>query len=232
MTTRPGNTIAATAAVRSPGDKGKHTMNASREKGIGRLRNLRDFAEATALEMSDHAERFGRLAQPGSAPRVVSSFNLFQTPEPLAERLAGMFPTFGRTLEPSAGLGRLYRAVRYRSNCEAVLVDVSPDCCAELERIADERAKVIQGDFLTMAGLGLFDCIIMNPPFKNGQDVKHIQHALTMLDDGGLLVALCAAGPRQRAALEPKAAQWIDLPEGSFRSEGTNVNAAIVVFEK
>jgi hypothetical protein len=43
------------------------------------------------------------------------------------------------------------------------------------------------------------------------------------------LVSLCAAGPKQRKALEPIADEWHDLPAGSFKSEGTNVSAAIVV---
>lgn len=60
---------------------------------------------------------------------------------------------------------------------------------------------------------------------------KHIAHALTMLAPGGRLVALCAAGPKQRARLQPIASEWIDLPAGSFKSEGTNVSAAIVVFD-
>jgi hypothetical protein len=42
---------------------------------------------------------------------------------------------------------------------------------------------------------------------------------------------VCANGPRQRAALQPIAVDWIDLPAGSFEAAGTNVNAAIVVLE-
>lgn len=205
----------------------------SRSTGLDRLLSLADMAEARGADLAEVAPRFARLADPGSAPRAVSSFNLFQTPPDLAARLAGMFPAFGRTLEPSAGLGRLYTAVRGLSACPMTLVDVSPDCCRELDRIADGAAKVLCGDFLEMRvdQLGYFDSVIMNPPFKQGQDVKHIEHALTMLAGGGRLVSLVAAGPRQRAALEDRAAQWIDLPPGSFKSEGTNANAAIVVFD-
>jgi len=38
----------------------------------------------------------------------------------------------------------------------------------------------------------------MNPPFENGADIKHIQHAMKMLKPGGRLVAICANGPRQQ----------------------------------
>jgi 16S rRNA G1207 methylase RsmC len=38
----------------------------------------------------------------------------------------------------------------------------------------------------------------MNPPFANGDDIKHITHALK---PGGRLVAICANGPRQNDKL-------------------------------
>jgi 16S rRNA G1207 methylase RsmC len=41
----------------------------------------------------------------------------------------------------------------------------------------------------------------MNPPFANGDDIKHITHALKMLNPGGRLVAICANGPRQNDKL-------------------------------
>jgi SAM-dependent methyltransferase len=204
--------------------------------GRERLRALRSNVNEVEEIMGAERSRFARLAGDDSAPRVVSAHNLFQTPEPLADRLAGMFESFGRVLEPSAGLGRLYHAVRRRTNsAQITMVDNSAECCGELYRlaIADQHAELVQGDFLTMDvdRLGVFDAIIMNPPFKMGTDVKHITHARQFLAPGGRLVSLCANGPRQRAALQGVAAEWIDLPAGVFKSEGTNVGAAIVVFE-
>jgi len=40
-----------------------------------------------------------------------------------------------------------------------------------------------------------------------------------------------SAGPRQRERFEPIAAEWIDLPAGSFKEQRTNINAAIVVID-
>jgi len=212
-------------------------MRDSQLTGRDRLRRLLEGHKATGAEMAAERGRFQRLAREDSAPRVVSAFNLFQTPETLAAQLAGMFPGFGRTLEPSAGLGRLYRAVRaINAGCEIVLVDDSPECCGELYRATetDHAAKLVQGDFLTLGEdrLGRFDSIIMNPPFKMGRDIKHIKHAATLLNKGGFLASLCANGPRQREQLKPIASGWIDLPEGSFKESHTNVAAAIVVIEK
>lgn len=209
-------------------------MRESQLTGRLRLRHLMEHTEARGEEMADERHRFARLADPAAAPRVVSSFNLFQTPEPLAAMLAQTLGTFGRTLEPSAGLGRLYRAVRAFSDCPITLVEVAADCCRELylQTETDEHAKLVQGDFLaqTPDTLGRFDSIIMNPPFKQWRDIKHIMHALTFLAPGGRLAAICANGPRQQEKLRPLAAQWIELPANSFKSEGTGVNAAIALF--
>jgi SAM-dependent methyltransferase len=212
-------------------------MNDSRRTGLLRLRHLREITEAKAEEMETERERFRRLNSDESRPRTVVVPQLFQTPEPLAARLASMFGTFGRTLEPSAGLGRLYRAIRNVStDCPIVLVEQSNDCCRELygSTNGDLNAQLVQGDFLTMgeSKLGTFDTILMNPPFKMGTDAKHVRHAMSLLRPGGRLVSLCANGPRQRASLQPIASQWIELPSGSFRSEGTNVEAAIVVIDR
>ena len=111
------------------------------------------------------------------------------------------------------------------------LVEQSAECCSELYRQTegDDAATLMQGDFLAMDAerLGLFDRIVMNPPFKMGRDIKHIEHAAGFLKPGGRLVAICAAGPSQRKRfpdLQP-------LPAGTFKGEGTNVSAGIVVLE-
>ena len=45
-------------------------------------------------------------------------------------------------------------------------------------------------------------------------------------------VAICANGPRQQAALRPlvdeSGGEWEDLPAGTFKDSGTNVNAALL----
>lgn len=103
---------------------------------------------------------------------------------------------------------------------------------AERLRSAYPCVEVRCADFLQCNGdLGTFDRIVMNPPFGNADDIKHIEHARTMLKPGGRLVAICAAGPRQRAAFETTASEWIDLDPGTFEESGTSVSTAIVVFE-
>jgi predicted RNA methylase len=80
--------------------------------------------------------------------------------------------------------------------------------------------------------LGLFDAVVMNPPFAQGADIEHITHALTMLKPGGRLVAFCANGPRQNASLRPiveaRGGTWEDLPDDTFKEEGTGVRVALI----
>lgn len=112
-------------------------------------------------------------------------------------------------------------------------------------RANESNFRIICVDFLEIDGpewpkdapsglqpLGLFDVVLMNPPFNGGADIKHIQHALQFLKPGGKLVAICANGPRQREQLMPLATHWEDLPAGSFNEAGTNVNTALLVIDR
>ncbi len=219
------------------------TDNQSRSRGILRLRHLQEVYEAKAEEMAAMAPRFQAMAKPGAAPRVITAFNLFQTTEPIADLMAEQFPLASgplRWLEPSAGLGRLYHAARRRCPAQDgdqfTLIDESRELAAELYRITEQTAgiRLICGDFLaqTPEKLGEFDRIIMNPPFKMWRDLKHIKHAASLLAPGGILVALCANGPRQRDHLQPIATIWQELPAGSFRSEGTGVDVAMMTIHR
>ena len=83
--------------------------------------------------------------------------------------------------------------------------------------------------------LGLFDAVLMSPPFAQCADIEHITHALAMLKPGGRLVALCANGPRQRASLRPmveaRGGEWENLPAGTFKDEGTGVRVALITMQ-
>ena len=207
--------------------------------GILRLLHLREQTEAAAETMAEERGRFAALAgrhEDGTAPRAASSFNLFQTPPELAQRVVDMLPELpdgARILEPSAGLGRLYLPLVERFPAALVtLVEQSSDCASELYRITEGRDVTLkQDDFLTLDFGPVFDAVVMNPPFKMWRDIKHINHARGFLCPGGRLVAICANGPRQQAKLKPEASEWHDLEPGAFKSSGTNVNAAIVVFD-
>lgn len=168
--------------------------------------------------------------------QVVVSHCLFPTPPELARRvveLADIRPE-DRVLEPSAGTGNLVNAIRELDHENLVAIEINNRLVESMQ----QRRNVEMGkdfsclcaDFLACNGdLGKFDRVVMNPPFDHGSDIKHVRHALGMLRDGGRLVSIVAAGPKQWEAFSD-ADEWIDLPSGSF--PGTNVSTAIVIYNK
>lgn len=163
--------------------------------------------------------------------QVVSAPQLFPTPPDLAARmieLAEIQPQH-RTLEPSAGTGNLLEAFADApDNCATPSVGVEVNFkLAEMLRARYPGFDIRCADFLECNGdLGKFDRVVMNPPFENASDIKHIKHALTFLKPGGRLVAICANGPRQQEQLQPLADTWEELPAGTF--DGTGVRAVLL----
>lgn len=168
-----------------------------------------------------------------SGVHVVSANQLFPTPTDLAARmveLADIQPGHD-VLEPSAGTGRILEALPcVRPNGHVQAVEINPTLAAMLEK-AGHADDVVCFDFLEWAGPEKFDRILMNPPFENGADIKHILKARELLRPGGVLVAICAGGPRQKERLEPLASLWEPLPAGTFQESGTNVNTVLLTIE-
>ena len=137
-----------------------------------------------------------------------------------------------RVLEPSAGTGVLLGALGGQpETVHAVEMD---------SRLADHlRQKfplttVHCRDFLDLTPdtFEPFDAVLMNPPFAGAADVAHILHARRFLAPAGRLVAICAGGPRQAAALRHLCEHWEPLPPGTFASQGTGINTVLLVMTR
>lgn len=168
--------------------------------------------------------------------QAVAAHQLFPTPPELAARMveladleAGMC-----VLEPSAGTGNLVQAVLDAVDTEVLGYEINQGLCSHLSmKFPDYQLQVRCRDFLEVTDFqGQYPRVLMNPPFENASDIKHIMHALTFLRPGGRLVAICANGPRQRDQLMPIASHWEDLPPGTFKNAGTGVNTALLVINK
>jgi type I restriction-modification system DNA methylase subunit len=117
---------------------------------------------------------------------------------------------------------------------EQTAVELNPSL-VELVGLAHQ---VHYADFIRCNGdLGTFDRIIANPPFRNGQDVDHVRHMYGLLKPGGVLVTVMSPAWQYRA--DRKYADfraWLErldhevenLPEGTFKTSGTNVRALLV----
>ncbi len=165
--------------------------------------------------------------------KVAVSNQLYPTPQGIAEQMV-LYANIEQgmsVLEPSAGTGNIVNEIVKNCGTELTSVEINYDLCTALKTMLS--GKVVNKDFLECNGdIGTFDRIVMNPPFEKGSDIKHINHALEMLKPGGRLVAICANGPKQQAAFKDIAEHWEDLPQGTFKNTGTNVNTALIVLTK
>lgn len=151
-------------------------------------------------------EAMARTLKAGGV-QVVSAPQLFPTPMELARDMvtAAEIEPGHDILEPSAGTGRIVRAVQEalgKGAAGLVAVEIKPNLAETVLR-GGLRVPTHCRDFLECNGeLGTFDRILMNPPFERGDDIRHIEHARKFLKPGGRLVAICADGsPPAREAV-------------------------------
>jgi hypothetical protein len=93
-------------------------------------------------------------------------------------------------LDPEAGKCDLAGGVRAAfPKAKITCVEISP----MLARIGRMKGfDVREADFMDWDPGEKFDCIVMNPPFENAQDMAHIIRAYGMLKPGGRMVAVMA----------------------------------------
>jgi len=178
----------------------------------------------------DHIKEMRQSLKAGV--QTVSAPQLFPTPPDTAVYMVELLDPQPRERigELSAGTGNLIKATLAACpDCSITAVEIVPALVTCL-RTRFPQIEVHQADFLQCNGdLGKFDKIILNPPFRNGADIKHINHAKSMLNPGGRIVSLCANGPQQQETFKGIADHWEVLPEGSFQEQGTGVNVALVI---
>lgn len=165
----------------------------------------------------------------------------FPTPAGLVAQMiaAANLRAGARVLEPSAGSGAIADALRQRGhNVDCIERHAS---LAEILRLKGHQ--VMQADFTecSAASVQLYDAVLMNPPFENGQDCEHVQAAWSYVKPGGALVAIMGAGVLQRENgkhktarewLEAQGAEFVTVPAGTFRESGTGVASVMVALTK
>lgn len=159
-----------------------------------------------AKKYATNSPKYYRLPSVELAPVVVlpmaglcvdKSTECHVTPEKVCNAMAHHLDidTTDRILEPSAGTGNLYKAVI--KNCPNVesplLVEKDPAIFGYLR--ANTRGQLINSDFLRLTAdkIGLFDKVIMNPPFSRGKALAHVKHAQRLLKHDGFIIALVPA---------------------------------------
>lgn len=156
------------------------------------------------------------------------SHQFYPTPESLARKaveLAGIEPGHA-CLEPSAGTGGLLQFMPAGTTA----VELSKLHCAVL-RERFPACTLMHADFMAIKRPHAeVDRIVMNPPFSEGRWRAHVEHAATLLNKGGRLVAILPESARRARDLLPgMSLQW----HGPFDNQfpGTSVSVVLLVAE-
>jgi 16S rRNA G1207 methylase RsmC len=143
--------------------------------------------------------------------------------------------------EPEAGTGDIADAIREACpDNKLSVIEIWPSLREILEL---KGHNLVDRDFLQHDQL--YDRIIMNPPFENGQDIDHLQHAYNLLKPGGRVVSIMCEGVFFREDKKSSSfRQWLEecggyseeLPEDTFKNakslRQTGVRARVVVIDK
>lgn len=202
--------------------------------------------KAGGFRFEDHVDVWEMLKLARESGEIMdpNEFEFFPTPPELCSRVMELADLVNgkaaRVLEPSAGVGALCMAVHVlQPQAHITCVEAFPP---NVEKLLYKRYEVIEGDFLKMHPdeLGMFDRIVMNPPFSKRKDIQHVSHAMRFLAPGGKLVAIMSAGVKFREdRIGKQFREMVSLhcgtieenPAGSFKSSGTMVNTVTVTME-
>lgn len=218
-------------------------------KGRDDVAELLRKKDESLLSIMGHAEpteeqKRVRLIKEKETAILGMKFNdFFPTPNNIARQMvedADIQPGMD-VAEPEAGTGNIAAEIR--------AAGVEPDCFEvshTLREILELKGFNLVGhDFLTDTNGKRYDRIIMNPPFSNGQDIEHLQHAYEMLKPSGQIQAIICEGAFFRNDKKAVAfREWLQevdaydekLPSGTFQGAGllaqTGVNARRVIINK
>jgi len=205
-------------------------------EGLGGKWSRKDKGHVFGEDPTDILESAISTGEYVSVSDWLRETNFFPTPKAIVEKMLKLanISESHTVLEPSAGNGAIADLVpdKKRVTC----VELNEDL-AGLLRLKDY--KVYQMDFLEFQGL--FDRIVMNPPFRNQQDIDHVLHAYEQLDTGGRLVAVVSEAcffrdnfkaVNFRSFLKSVNAEVVELNAGDFKESKTMVKTRIIAFNR
>lgn len=177
---------------------------------------------------------------------VKKEFQFFETPEGLAEEMVDWaeIEDYHICLEPSGGKGSIIDAIRKKASYVNI-VELNKENYDYLCQKYAGKLNIWNKDFLKICDendfLQVYDRIVMNPPFSNGQDVKHIFQAWDLLAKDGVLVSIISESPFFREnKLSQEFRRWLNennaevqsLASGIFKESGTLVKTRMIKVRK
>lgn len=173
----------------------------------------------------------------GEVQDIKKELQFFETPPELARRLVEMAEIKNGMccLEPSAGKGNIAKIISESVKGTLICCEINKEFVDILEQVG---FCVSYGNFMDMGSEFKYDRVVMNPPFTKQQDIDHVLYALEFLKSGGILVSIMSAGVMYRTNKKTEKFweiiyaqedyEVVELPEGTFKSSGTMVNAIIL----
>jgi hypothetical protein len=193
------------------------------------------FANVSDLEIARESIKAGVYISPAANDFYPTPFDLAKEVVEAAELTD---PSF-EILEPSAGRGALadLAAAHVARYDQITVCEILPQ---NIIYLVGQGYQVWGYDFLRTDPSPAFDRVLMNPPFTGNASIKHLEHAMQWLKEGGLLVAVLPASFKTddnsttrdiRRKIVTSGTLW-DNKEGSFKSSGTDVATITVVWQK
>jgi len=195
-------------------------------------------ADCTPEELKEAIDDIIETWEVETLKETIKKFQFYETPKEVAEYLVELadIQEDDYVLEPSAWHGAI--AGKLRDWQKTVCIEIDP---VKIENLKEKlrfwkNTELINIDFLSYNDKK-FDKIIANPPFSKSQDVKHILHMYSLLNDGWRLVSVASSSIKWREwklydELKSLNPEFIELPEGSFKESWTMVNTVIVLINK
>lgn len=169
-----------------------------------------------------------RPTQRRPSTEISKDLQYYPTPIDVVERIVdGLYPINGdRVLEPSCGCGRFMEVLAHAG----ALVDGYEYDVGRANECRAKGLNVLVGNFLESVPTPIYDRVVMNPPFYGKHYAKHVEHAFKFLKPGGILTAILPVTARYDHGLLK--GRWDDLPVGSFRESGVNINTTVLTMKK
>lgn len=177
------------------------------------------------------------------------NLQFYRTPDETVQRILNDFYVRegDRVLEPSAGDGAFVLPL-LKAGALVDAIEIDADRCSVLRgrTAGNSRFSLTQKNFLEVQPVEMYDLVLMNPPFFGTHYMDHVTHAYKFLKPGGTLITIlpitAELGETKkhedfRKWAKPMVVGWgrgmfRDLPAGSFKESGTNINTVTLTLRK
>lgn len=173
-------------------------------------------------------KRLWDMVLSGNNVNIFQEFQYFPTPIELVLKmidLCNLTPNM-YICEPSAGRGHIAEKIKAITDN----IDVCEFMPENREILTNKGFNIVANDFLNYIPETKYDCIIANPPFLKGQDIKHVKHMLKCVKMNGIVVSIISESSYQKneSFFQKQNAYVSEKIDNAFTDENTGVSVRIV----